>query len=121
MTKSAQTEVQLNEIRKSTQHINDVADNIRLSITQQTAFVEKTRLASDTLAELNADALENTRIHAVSSDDLFKLNAVLKQQLEKFVVSDASWHIKKRENSRAAKEESLSSQTGEAADDIELW
>jgi methyl-accepting chemotaxis protein len=120
-TKSAQAEVQLNEIRKSTQYINDVADSIRISITEQTAFVEKTRVASDNLTELNADALESSRIHSVSSDDLISLNDVLKQQLETFVVSDASWRTKKREKPRIVNTSMAISQTHESSDDIELW
>lgn len=120
-TKSAQAEVQLNEIRKSTQYINDVADSIRTSITEQTAFVEKTRLASDNLTELNADALESSRIHSVSSDDLIALNEVLKQQLETFVVSDTSWHTKKREKPRIVDTSMATSQTHDNSDDIELW
>ena len=121
MTKSTQAEVQLNEIRKSTQHINDIADNIRISIAEQTTFVEKTRAASDSLTELNADALENSRIHTVSSDDLIKLNEVLKEQLEIFVVSDSSWHTKKRENPRVVKQPMMTVQSLENDDDIELW
>lgn len=120
-TKSAQAEVQLNEIRKSTQYINDVADNIRISITEQTAFVEKTRVASDNLTELNADALESSRIHTVSSDDLISLNAVLKQQLEIFIVSDTAWHTKKREKSRIENKSIATSLTYENLDEIELW
>jgi len=121
MTKSTRAEVQLNEIRKSTQHINDVADNIRISIAEQTAFVEKTRVASDGLTELNADALESSRIHTVSSDDLIKLNDVLKQQLEVFIVRDASWHTQKREKSRVVKETMTTLHSLDDADDIELW
>lgn len=120
-TKSAQAEVQLNEIRKSTQYINDVADSIRISITEQTTFVEKTRVASDNLTELNADALESSRIHSVSSDDLISLNDVLKQQLETFIVSDTSWHTKKREKSRIVNTTMAISKTHESSDDIELW
>jgi methyl-accepting chemotaxis protein len=59
MAKSTQAEIQLNERRKSTQYINDVAHNIRISITEQTAYVEKTPVASGNLTELNADALKS--------------------------------------------------------------
>jgi methyl-accepting chemotaxis protein len=120
-TKSTQAEVQLNEIGKSTQYINDVADSIRISITEQTAFVEKTRVVSDNLTELNADALESSRIHSVSSNDLILLNEVMKQQLETFIVSDTSWHTKKREKPRIVNKTMATSQTHENSEDIELW
>jgi len=120
-TKSTQAEVQLSEIRKSTQHINDVADNIIISITEQTAFVDKTRFASDSLTELNADALESSRMHSVSSEDLIKLNDLMKQQLEIFIVSDTSWHTKKRGKSRVVNKTTTTSQAHDDSDDIELW
>jgi len=122
ITKSKEAEIQLSEIQRSTQHINDVADNIRVSIIEQTASVEKTCIASDGLTELNADALENSKIHSVSSNDLVKLNDVLKQQLEKFIVSDTSWNIRKREKPRFEKENKMASQSIVVEDDnIELW
>ena len=119
--KSKEVEVQLSEIHQSTQHINAVADNIRVSISEQTASIEKTRNSSSGLIELNMDALESSRIHTVSSDDLLKLSEVLKQQLEKFVVSEATWGTEFRNKSRLVAQKSTLSSATHSNQDVELW
>jgi methyl-accepting chemotaxis protein len=78
ISKSQQVEVQLNELHQTIQYITEAAENIRASITQQTASIEKPRFSSDGLIELNTNALAKSNIHAVSSDDLIKLCNVLK-------------------------------------------
>ena len=66
--------------------------------------------------ELNLDALENSKIHTVSSEDLINLSDILKLKLEKFVVNEPSWDIEKRNKPRfAQKNDAISS----AADDDE--
>lgn len=123
ITKSKEAEIQLNEIHQSTQHINDVAGNIKISITEQTASVEKTRYATEGLTDLNADNLASSKIHSVSSNDLIKLSDTLKQNLEKFVVSNSSWSVEKRNKLRdVAKEDTvIPDSTDNDDEDVELW
>ena len=121
ITKSKLAETQLEEMHQSTEHINEAANNIRLSIAEQTLSVERTRHASDGLTELNAEALEDSKIHTISSNDLIKLNGALKQNLEKFIVSDSSWPIQKRRKARAVQEDNSMSNSTESTGDVELW
>jgi methyl-accepting chemotaxis protein len=102
--KSKQTSIQLNEIHDSVFHIHQVADNICKTISQQTASIEKTQHSTEGLIELNLDALENTKNHTVSGDDLINLSTTLTQKLEKFIVSNPSWDAPKRGLSRFEKE-----------------
>lgn len=122
MTKSKQAELQLDEIHQSTQHINEVAGNIKVSITEQTASVEKTRFATEGLTDLNADNLESSKIHSVSSNDLIKSGDTLKQNLEKFIVSNTSWSVEKRNKLRDMPEEPvITDSTDSDNEDVELW
>ncbi|OAI03869.1 hypothetical protein A1353_14105 [Methylomonas methanica] len=121
ITKSKLAETQLEEMYHSTEHINEAANNIRLSIAEQTVSVERTRHASDGLTELNAEALEDSKIHTVSGNDLIKLNGALKQNLEKFIVSDSSWSTQKRSTSRVVREDNSMSNSTESTGEVELW
>jgi methyl-accepting chemotaxis protein len=120
ISKSQQVEAQLNELHQSIQYITEAAENIRASIIQQTASIEKTRPSSDGLIELNANALAKSNIHAVSSDDLIKLCNILKQKLEKFVVSNLAWDEEKRDKPRYSQNKTMSISTHDD-EDIELW
>ena len=53
------------------------------------------------MVELNADALEGSKIQAVTSDDLLKLAEVLRTELETFEFNDAYWTDQKRTKLRS--------------------
>lgn len=120
--KSKQTVDQLEEIHKSVLYINEIGEKIRASISQQTASIEKTRNSSSGLSELNVDALDNSKIHTVSSDDLIKLSNILKQNLEKFIVTNSTWNTQKRNKSRLEKPTNTEMHSKENNDkNIDIW
>jgi methyl-accepting chemotaxis protein len=125
LANSKQTVVQLKEIHQSVFFINDVAENIKESIAAQTISIEKTLKSSDGLNELNRDALENSKIQTVSSDDLLNLSDALKQKLEKFTVTNPAWNAQKRSKPRfetdSNNETNGISEANQEQADIELW
>lgn len=122
VSKSRQAVVQLNEIQQAVQLIDDVAGIIRESIVVQIGSIAKTRESSAGLADLNQDALENTRIHTVSSDDLVKLEGVLRGKLERFIVTDPPLDTAKRSKVRST-DKSSGGHSAHSEDDsnIDLW
>jgi methyl-accepting chemotaxis protein len=118
MVKSKETTVKLIEIHDSVMHIHQVADSICQSIEQQTISIEKTQSSTAGLIELNLDALENSKIHTISGDDLINLSDTLKKKLEKFVFSNPSWDAPKRVQSRLEKEQSTAALVD---DNVMLW
>ncbi len=98
--KSNKTVEKLEDIHESVLKINAIGHQIRDSIAGQTALIETTRNSSNGLIELSQDALENSRMHTLSSEDLIKLNENLKHKLEQFVLRKENWNIEKRDKRR---------------------
>lgn len=120
MTLSKQTALQLNDVHKAVAHIHKITDDIKDLITQQTNSIETTRNASDGLTELNQEALDNATMRIISSDDLINLCDVIRQSLDKFIVSNAEWNPQKRNKSRYENEK-VSPLTPDDEQNIQLW
>ncbi len=94
--KSKQTAEQLHEIQNTVVHIDEIAQQITGSISEQTSSINKTLETANGLIELNQDALTASKTHTVSSNDLVKLCEAIKTQLNNFIISEATWHTQKR-------------------------
>ena len=120
MTHSKQTAIQLNDVHESVVHIHKITDAIKDSITQQTHSIEATRNASDGLIELNQEALDNTTMHIISSDDLLNLSEVIKHKLDKFTVNNTEWNPQKR-NAPRYENKKAGSLSPDDEQNIQLW
>ena len=108
VTKSQQ---QLQQIELSVQTIDGQATQINAFIDRQKGVSTKAQGSVDAMVGLNSDALESSKIQAITSDDLLILAEVLRNKLETFEFNDANWTDQKRtklrsENAAAAEQES---------------
>ncbi len=111
---SGQLNEQLDKIYASVVQTKDVAANIREALDAQAQSAETTSEAVDAMVNLNAEALENTKIRAVTSEDLIKLKLEFAKRSEQLGVHPDHWSQGKRNKNR---EEGKAI----AAHEIELW
>jgi len=92
--------VQLDQINQSITAINTKSEQAHNAINLQHAISKNAQASVDALVKLNEDALENTQIQSVSSDDMVKLAQALKQKLGHFSLQDVQWETKIRTEPR---------------------
>lgn len=96
VTMTAESRDELYKITNVVEQVNSNAGNIRTALETQKAYSEETNTSIESLITLNSDALENTKMQAVSSEDLAKLCDRLGGMLSNFVVHEREFSTAKR-------------------------
>ena len=91
-----QVNQELNEIEAVVAETKTSIDLIAQSVACQTQAAEEVRTSISGMQELNNDALETSKMHNVSSDDLKNLGQVVHDKLDVFVLSDNPWQEHRR-------------------------
>jgi len=100
-----QTHTQLNHIETAITDIQSNSNDISISSSSQYESANEAKKAIDALIEINSEALENSKIHSVSKDDLEKLADVLREKLNKFVLKERAWNESERHLLRVEEEQ----------------
>ena len=109
----------LDNITRAIGDINASASEIGDAVTQQAQAVHDSKSSGDILIQLNQDALDCSRIHAVSPDDLRNLGEKLRTSLGRLHMHDKPWNDQRRTRARASE---LQLNAGSSNDgDIELF
>jgi methyl-accepting chemotaxis protein len=104
---------QLQQIEQSMQTIDGQTTQIGAFIGRQKGVSTKAQGSVDAMVGLNADALEGSKIQAVTSDDLLNLAEVLREKLESFEFNDAIWTDQKRTKLRSETADAAEQEEGE--------
>ncbi|QFU23870.1 methyl-accepting chemotaxis protein [Shewanella eurypsychrophilus] len=107
-----QVNVELNEIQTVVAETKASIDLIAQSVECQTQAAEEVRTSITGMQELNNDALETSKMHNVSSDDLKNLGKIVKDKLDVFVISNNPWQdyrrsIKRKSNKKQTKTKNI--------------
>ncbi|WP_169915747.1 methyl-accepting chemotaxis protein [Shewanella psychrophila] len=124
-----QTENSVNQVEQVNQELNEIEvvvaetktsiDLIAQSVSCQTQAAEEVRTSISGMQDLNNDALETSKMHNVSSDDLKNLGQVVHDKLDVFVLSDNPWQEHRRTVRRKSNEGQKASENVEQ--EIELF
>lgn len=116
---------QLYQVINTVNEVNEQVKQVNVSLEAQRAHADETNVSIETLVELNSNALENTKLQAVSSHDLVKLSENLRSNLAMFKVSETDFSTAKRKQGRlqevVEQDESQSAGDHPAEDDVELF
>jgi len=119
---TSQSRDDLYKITGVVDRVNANASKIRTALDQQKAFSSETHVSVETLMTLNSDALENTKMQAVSSEDLANLCDRLGGMLSNFVVNEREFSTAKRSGRmKEVASEVLSQDAGFSDDEVELF
>jgi len=119
---TSQSRDDLYKITGVVDRVNANASKIRTALDQQKAFSSETHVSVETLMTLNSDALENTKMQAVSSEDLANLCDRLGGMLSNFVVNEREFSTAKRSGRmKEVASEVLSQDAGSSDDEVELF
>ena len=107
-----QVNVELNEIEAVVAETKSSIDLIAQSVSCQTQAAEEVRTSISGMQDLNNDALETSKMHNVSSDDLKNLGQVVRDKLDVFTISDNPWQehrriVKRKPNEQVIKNEKV--------------
>ncbi|ARU58468.1 methyl-accepting chemotaxis sensory transducer [Oleiphilus messinensis] len=113
---------QLSAIVDSVQDISSAAKAIQLAAKSQGELNEEVNLSMRALGQLNSDALSNSQLHTVKSDDLKKLGHKLQELMSRFECSKNVWNTQRRAKQRGAESE-MGGQASESrsAGEIDLF
>jgi len=117
--RSEDSRKQLDKIFNAVEDIQSAAEQINGSISIQTNAANEAQSSIEGLVELNTDALEGTRLHSVSKDDLHNLAEALKGKIATFKLGQHQWDESARTKTRAQVESEPGDITAE--DDVELF
>ncbi len=91
---------QLGELSNTIHQVKTLASAIYDSAQQQQNSANEARSASDGLVELNKSSLAESKLHAVSKDDMLALADQLKSKLDVFRLAGDQWHTDRRNDAR---------------------
>lgn len=91
---------QLQQVEQLMHSIDDQTTQINMFISRQKEVSKRAQVSVDAMVELNSDAMENSKIQAVTSEDLLGLASSLRHKIEIFEFNDAHWTDNKREKLR---------------------
>ncbi|GLQ33295.1 methyl-accepting chemotaxis protein [Litoribrevibacter albus] len=94
--KTTHSRDELYKITGIVEQVNASAGRVRAELEEQKSYSDETNSSVESLISLNSDALESTRMQAVSSDDLYKLCHTIEGMLQNFVVSEREYSRAKR-------------------------
>ncbi len=113
----------LNNITRSISEINASASEIGNAVSMQAQAVHDSKSSGDILIQLNQDALDCSRIHAVSPEDLRNLAAKLRSSLARLHMHEKQWNDQRRTRARPSELQLAGggSSGGSDTGDIELF
>ena len=113
----------LNNITRSIGEINASASEIGNAVSMQAQAVHDSKSSGDILIQLNQDALDCSRIHAVSPDDLRNLAAKLRSSLARLHMHEKQWNDQRRTRARPSEMQLAGGGGSNGSDtgDIELF
>lgn len=114
-----QVNVELNEIEAVVAETKTSIDLIAQTVVCQTQAAEEVRTSITGMQELNNDALETSKMHNVSSDDLKHLGQVVRDKLDAFNITDNPWQDYRRSVKRKSNDKQAIAQNTESK--IELF
>ena len=103
--RSEDSRKQLDKIFNAVEDIQSAAEQINGSISIQTNAANEAQSSIEGLVELNTDALESTRLHSVSKDDLHNLAEALKGKIATFKLNQHQWDENARSQTRSELED----------------
>jgi methyl-accepting chemotaxis protein len=109
--KVSQASTQLSDLSNTIKQVNTLANAICDSASEQQNSAKAACSASDGLVELNKSSLAESKLHAVSKDDMLSLADQLKDKLDVFKLSDEQWHTQRRNDLRLG-------ESGEELEDV---
>lgn len=119
--KTSHSREELYKITGIVEQVNANAGNVRRELEQQQSSSKETNASIDSLISLNSDALESTRMQAVSSDDLLNLSHRVKSMLASFEVSEREYSTAKRQGRKQDVASNVIDQPCNDNDDVELF
>ena len=111
---------QLEDLVNIMQRVNVTAAEISESAEQQQQQAIEVRNASDTLAALNRETLNESQVHTISKNDLEALGHQLREKLQVFSIEGDHWHTQRRTQARITQPDS-SAVASSDDDDVELF
>jgi len=96
-----QANLKLDQINESIDAINTKSEQAHEAITLQHQISQNAQDSVNAMVELNNEALENSQIQSVSSEDMIKLGEKLKEKLDNFSLQDRNWTTKTRTELRS--------------------
>ena len=90
----------LSEITAHVNRVNNASQDIDQATLTQNQSTEEVSLSMKAMRHLINDALENSKLHDLSEDDLRALGAVLKNKLDYFICAERSWNESRRTKRR---------------------
>jgi len=112
---------EVDQIESAMLDIQNLSEKIHQQVQLQKSVSDEAQSSVDALMELNSDALSSSKIQAVSSHDLQKLSASLKEKLEMFDFNDMHWDTGIRDNKQIQTKEERSTQEAEKMGEVELF
>jgi len=91
------TKDHLHSIHNAIEKIHAVTERITLSTQEQENSTQKAQSSTHALAELNSDALSNSKVQLVTNEDIYKLGKMLQKKFSMFTLSQSKWDESKRE------------------------
>ena len=116
-----QVNLELNEIEAVVAETKTSIDLIAQSVVSQTQAAEEVRTSISGMQDLNNDALETSKMHNVSSDDLKNLGQAVHDKLDVFVLCDNPWQEHKRTIRRTSNQIQSQTKTENLEQKIELF
>ena len=106
---SQQANLEIDQIDHAMNEIHSLSEQIQQQVKQQRTASDDAQSSVYAMIELNTDALSNSKIQSVTSDDLLNLATSLREKLELFDFNDKEWNTStrtklRRENSEAPSE-----------------
>ena len=117
VAQSASAKEQLVQICDSINKILKATQNISLSTHNQAQAAAKAKDSMDALVELNSCALNDSKVHLVTNEDVFKLGRMLQGKLSPFQLSHSAWDETRRIKQRFDNDECEESAESTKSDD----
>jgi methyl-accepting chemotaxis protein len=95
---------QLLAIETSMREISSIAASIQRAVETQEDAANDASRSVEAMVHLNTDALDNSRIHSVSSQDLLRLAKTVREELDQFKTRETDRHESKRRKPRLQEE-----------------
>lgn len=112
---------EVDQIEAAMIDIQNLSERIHQQVQQQKSVSDEAQSSVDALMELNSEALSSSKIQAVSSHDLQKLSASLKEKLEMFDFNDMHWDTETRHKKQPQTKAEHNTQEADKMGEVELF
>jgi methyl-accepting chemotaxis protein len=118
VSRSETAKTRLDTISTTIAEIQSAAEGIAESVTAQTEAAAEARSSVEALNELNSEALENSRMHSISRDDLYNLAEAMRNKLNQFNIGERGWNESLRTRPRLREQ---AGNTKQATGEVDLF